>query len=255
MLLHTDAVLKLHSNVIPDFYDVHVSAALTFVGAPPRTSAGIRFGARWHLATGLQHARPNGALVWWTKAAQVYPEDPYLLLALGSLEESFVSFGSTRSRREALRPDAESHLRRALKGDSDLHEGRLRLAHLLMGKGDHAEALALLDVVLAQAHEPDQLYLAHLFQGRVREHQGRMAQALDAYTAAIAIDERWQTARLALGQAHWRMGNASDAVKALHAVVVPAESPAATDPWWAYPWVQRWRADALLEALRKEACG
>jgi tetratricopeptide (TPR) repeat protein len=253
LLLHTDLVLQLHSNVVPDFYDLHVSAALTLERALRRTSDGMALGARWFLATGLQHAEATGALSWWTTAAKAHPDDPYLLLALGSLEESFISFGTVHSRRAALRAEAESHLRRALKLDDSLHEGRVRLAHLLMGRGDDDKALAELDVVLGRSREHDQLYLAHLFQGRVREHQGRMQQALDAYTAAAAVDERWQTAHIAISQARWRMGNASGALTELHSVVVPKELSAGNmDPWWVYPWVQRWRADALLEALRKE---
>jgi tetratricopeptide (TPR) repeat protein len=122
-----------------------------------------------------------------------------------------------------------------------------------MGRGDGGAALAELDVVLARAQDKDLRYLALLFQGRVRTRQGRSREALEAYTAAIAVDERWQTARLALSQARWRLGDLQGAREALQPIVAPEPVRAESmDPWWLYPWVQGWRPDALFEALRQE---
>jgi predicted Zn-dependent protease len=256
VLLHTESALRDLASGSMSAYELNVSIALAQARALLRTPRGKHFGPHWFLVVGLLNTQVAGAISWLNAGLKVYPDDPELLLALGSFEETSLTSGSggldMGSSEVARRSQAaEFHLRRALKLDDNLHEARVRLARMLIAHDNDEAALRELDVVLSRSPAPDVLYLARLFLGRIREHEGRVAEAAEAYAAAVAIDDRCQTAQVALSAVRWRLGDTRAAADAVRRAVVPSET-GCLDPWWLYPWAQRGHIDALLEELRKE---
>jgi hypothetical protein len=122
-----------------------------------------------------------------------------------------------------------------------------RRAALAAGWGLYGLAL----LAPAASAEPDRFWQYDVLVDRYR--QGHHGESVQDYAAAVAVDERNQTAWLGLSQVRWRLGDAPGAVAALQPIVAQtAPASGYMDPWWLYPWGQRARADAMLEDLRKE---
>jgi hypothetical protein len=72
--------------------------------------------------------------------------------------------------------------------------------------------------VLSGKSTRSEVFLAHLFTGRLDEDAGRLDEAAHSYAAALALEVTSQSARLALSH------------------VRPAGARLRPDPFWLYPW-------------------
>lgn len=271
VLLHTDRALQEQAAGAREGCERQLQFAARLARTVPKQATGGRFRARWFLAMTLRASTQQDALRWVEEGLKDDPEDPALVLALAAIEETRATFGrgkfQTRmperedgiglaeAKAHTLRLErAKRDLKRVLKLDPSVHEAHLRLARLLKYTHDIDDALAELNVVLAEGNEPELLYLAQLQLGEIRETQDRLMEAQQAYVAATALDPRCQTAYIALSHVRWLLRDFAAAATARNQALAHAPSSSGyADPWWRYPLGQLGRGDALLEELRAEA--
>jgi tetratricopeptide (TPR) repeat protein len=157
---------------------------------------------------------------------------------------------------EEVRRRSEALFRRVLDLDAANQEARLRLGRVLFVRGALDESAGHLEQVLRESRDARQGYLAALFLGGLHEEAGRLDAAVAAYSRALNLCPRCQTARIALASALERGGDA----KAARATVLPlagvrARSTRELDPWWAYPFGQGAEGRAGLARLRAAVAG
>jgi tetratricopeptide (TPR) repeat protein len=157
---------------------------------------------------------------------------------------------------EEARRRAEALYRRVLNLDAANPEARLRLGRVLFDRHALDESAGYLEQALTQSRDVRQGYLAALFLGGVQEEAGRPGPAVTAYSRALELCPRCQTARIALASALERNGD----TQAARATVLPlAGRPAPgmrdQDPWWAYPLGQGAEGRAGLARLRAAVAG
>ncbi len=164
-----------------------------------------------------------------SSAAQLEARDVLRLPGLLAVAERY----------EALTPDvdlgAEAHLRAALV--------RFRLA-------ERDAALTHLRAVLEATTDTSLRHLAHLLTGAIRERQGRDADAIAAYRAALDAVPRAQAATTLLAARLLSAGRHGEAA-ALADTFFDGGAPPA-DPWLAYRWGNAELPTALLARLRAE---
>jgi tetratricopeptide (TPR) repeat protein len=238
-------------------------------------------GARWRLAIGLDYLS-KGALA--AASSVLRPacknDDEYapLLVACGTLDETLSShagdppvagpdlaglrtFDPTLSRsvrglqdaryvRKTLLTSARKYFERAAALDAEDSEAPLRLGNVYYGLGDYDKAEQVLQSLLARAVLKDgDAHLAHLFLGRIREHQTRLEDAGGCYDRAISLAAT-QTALIARAQNAQQRGNAVEAAAFAERAAAPKTI---ADPWWTYALGQYWIKAALFRQLRTEA--
>ena len=162
----------------------------------------------------------------------------------GGLESSF----------QTALEGAMSLLASARKVASTREEASVRLGlvtDVRNKKGDTEAALALFRDVEQTGADPWALYLAHLFEGRVLEGQGQLAEAGKAYASALAVIPDAQSGHLALASVLFVQGDAALADTHVEAALA---SPRSKDPWELYPYgdYRNWpvRLAALRESLK-----
>jgi tetratricopeptide (TPR) repeat protein len=272
LMLHTDAALGARET--GRFLPLQESAALRLAGLVKYQPTGRLFVGTWFLAVAASVERRadwSGALWWAERGLHEIPETLDLYLVIASVEEILASlvpvrlppsaFSDPDSRRlrEQLSDskDRRQHLERAqravlevLREQPDRLDARLRLGRIAWQLGRAAEAHVSFEAVLAARPAPREAYLAHLFLGRLLEDEGRLQDAGRAYGAAIALDQRCQSARVALSHIYLQLGDAPSARRELATALGYAGRRKAPDQFWAYPWGPSIRSDALLAALR-----
>jgi tetratricopeptide (TPR) repeat protein len=155
---------------------------------------------------------------------RLFPDDPFLLRLRGGYHDALassevqafarssgvaVNIGSAQSELRA----AESHYRRALALD-DAVDTRIRLGRAPSLQNRHAEALAFLGLLDADA-PPHLQYYAALFTGRAAEARGRAGEAREAYERAAALFPRAQAPRFALSHLAASQGDLASATTVL----------------------------------------
>jgi tetratricopeptide (TPR) repeat protein len=273
------AAMVAHVDVVARAYTVfglerHLAAGqrLADLLAAENGAASAAFRAQWHLAAGtamLRLARCDEARQQFETARGLRPDDPAILLALGSAHESIGSTGlradvepvETRPRpsREAGRqtPDehlrqATAHYREALARAPDLYEARLRLARSLQLQGRVAEAdveAKMLDTRIADEHLR---YLTLLVAGSISEAAGRADDALAKYRGARVLCRGCHSATLALSHALLRTGDRNAAREVVSQLASIRTWPMPADPWLDYLKGQWHRFDSMLERLQFE---
>jgi tetratricopeptide (TPR) repeat protein len=274
LLLHGDCAQRARRDGLPSQH--HESAALTIARMLKAESAERPFVRRWYEAMAglaLGENRWGEALDWAERGLRDFPVSAPMLLVVGSNEETvgalallrlpeFVFSPIQRETREnlgALR-EARAHLERARRSlrsavaaEPSLAEARLRLGRVAWRLGATAEARSALEEVLAREPPARTAFLAHLFLGRLDEEAGRFDDAARAYEAALALDARAQSARLALSHVRLRLGSPGAARGEVETAVAFAGLRPEPDPFWLYPWGPSVGVQARLEALRQEA--
>ena len=86
----------------------------------------------------------------------------------------------------------------------------------------------------------------------MEEDAGRLEAAAASYAAAVAIEPRCQSARLALSQVRLRLGDEAAARREVEASL-ESSGDRPRDPLWLYPWGPSVGVEERLEALRREA--
>lgn len=191
----------------------------------------------------------------FTRAARVSAgNSPELFLAEGVTEEMNWTRAQDDNARYKVGGDlqaAESAYRKALAGDSELVEARLRLGRVLTLRGELDNAVRTLDP-LASTEDVGFRYLAQLFTGDVLERQGHVAAAEQRYLAAFAALPTGQSARLALANLRHAAGARTAAADAVRATTSDRGVAEAIDPWFLYIHGLYWRTGVYLRTLLKE---
>ena len=275
LMLHTDCALRARRDGTSP--RLHESAALALVGFMKDDPARRAFARTWYGAMAslaLRENRWDEALAWAERGLRDFPDSVEMLLVESSVEEILgaqagpavsdqnapdVIARQERSRLLQLH-EARDHLERAARAaraaaatQPSLPEARLRLGHVAWRLGETDKARSALEEALARSRDGGTAYLAHLFLGRLDEDAGHLEVALRSYEAALALDPRCQSARLAISHVHLRLGDGAGARHDVETAVKPAGYRAQPDPFWLYPWGPSVDVKDRLEALRREA--
>lgn len=274
LMLHTDSAQRRRRDGLPAQH--HESAALSIARVLKDDPAGRDFARRWYVAVvalALAEVRWDDALAWAREGLRGFPDSAELFLVEGAVEETVgalamlrlpdtvfspiqrethENLGALRNARGRLEK-ARRSLRSAVAADPSLAEARLRLGRVAWRLGDAVEARAALLEVLSREPKPETAFLAHLFIGRLDEDAGRLDDAGRSYEAALALDPRAQSARLALSHVRLRQGSPGVARREVEESVRAAGRRPQPDPFWLYPWGPSLAAWDRLEALRGEA--
>jgi tetratricopeptide (TPR) repeat protein len=283
-MLHTDRD-EYERGRVRDLEEVlpgpapHLEAAREVIELIPDDARRRRFERPWTLAVALYLFRRGQwplAVEYLEWALQRHPDDPSLLLARGSIQESQVAVERARGARAGapappgtasrdrqewdhaaelqrhLR-EAERYYRRALRAAPDLFEARVRLGRVLHQEGQNEKAVAELTATAARPEaDPRMLHLAYLFLGAAQEAEGRTREAVEAYRTAIALQPDSQPAHVALSHVLHDLGERTASRDVLRAAVVDVRRGKEWDPWWTYRWGQAMEAEDRLEALREQ---
>jgi tetratricopeptide (TPR) repeat protein len=179
-------------------------------------------------------------------------ESPELWLAIGVTEEMAWTVSADAGVEYPFKgdlQDAESAYRRALAGQPDLVEARVRLGRVLTLRGAIDESLRVLGAIGA-GEDAESRYLARLFEGEALERSGKVAEAEQRYFAAFAAVPRAQSARLALARLRHLNGQRAEAAAAVRATADDRGAAEDTDPWFWYTRGLLWRAPEYLQGLR-----
>jgi hypothetical protein len=125
-----------------------------------------------------------------------------------------------------------------------LHLGRIRLL-----AGSDLAARRLFDMAANDASSRVNRYLGHLFLGALAERQDART-AEDHYRAALEIQPRAQSARLALSS-FLLHDNRVDEARQVNGDTV---TPAPFDPWWSYFHAAERDREMMLAELHSEVC-
>jgi hypothetical protein len=204
-----------------------------------------RFIREWHLLVeSFRQGHPaldTDALNYLESALDEFPGDAEMLLACGSGYEGRwweqVASAPAHGLRDGLRAEqylirAEDCLRQSLRLSPEIHESRLRLAHVLIRRGEFSAATIELRRLELSADEHAFRYLLHLFQGSLEERRSHRAAAAAEYRAARALVPGATSAQVADEFLQQWEGERPDppevAMRVLH------ESANEADPWWWY---------------------
>jgi tetratricopeptide (TPR) repeat protein len=275
-MLHVEAaVTAFRANDEADFkFHSEMASTVLAIADRPRPKSNEVTGTteqRATLAISLLLVDDSGAFPSGKRYLSVaigrFPDDPQLLLTVGTLNEADAtrwiapvprvddSDGARRSRavRNAALHDAAGLFERAIASDPSLLEARVRLAHVRILERKDNDATTLLVQVLAAQPPPEWTYVARLMLGDVDERAGKTDEANRLYVDAIAVQPDGQSAYIALSEAMYAGGNRSAATDVLARLYGRHLTPESHDPWWEYPF-GNWRdAEPMLESLRAEA--
>jgi tetratricopeptide (TPR) repeat protein len=266
--LHTEAALRsLHDGTLYTFH-LDVAAAIVEFGEAagklktnsslsikPRHAAPVpeEFRRLWY-AVVINVLEDAGKLAlaskYLSRALALYPQNGEIQLLAGVAQEMQASPRTASvgngERREALQA-AEKHYRAALAAQPDRLEARLRLGRVLQLRKQLEPARALF-TPLVNVPDLRVAYLASLFLAGIEDASNNTAAALALYDRAAAVIPSAQTARLAASELRHRTGERHLAAEAVAAAAGDGNT---FDPWWTYVFGEYWRADLLLDALRK----
>ncbi len=202
---------------------------------------------------GIFNPGTSSALVDY--AATRCPGDPRFLLAVAVVRDQQLSIGA--SPRDAGAPaaavsDGESRILEAytaafLPGTE--HEARLRAAWVHFRAGRFSDGLALLDAAKGEPPDAPTRYLFDLVRGQLLRSLGRADEAAAAFTSALDVWPRAQSARAALMTLRLSRGQLGEAA-ALAEDIQKADT-ADQDPWWVY-WFGDGRQFTVTRAALRE---
>ncbi len=116
--------------------------------------------------------------------------------------------------------------------DSVSAEAHLRLAHIAFRLADREDALGHLQDVIESTRDPHLAYMAYLLTGVIRDRQGRVAEAIAAYRAALDIVPRAQSATSLLAARLFTEGHQDEAIAIVQLFFNGETAP--LDPWRTY---------------------
>ena len=224
------------------------------------------FVRRWYIAGAAYMTRMrNIELAHFTRALQLFPNDPDLLFFAASAHESFAGvrtqavMKSIKARRDvtfAVKDEggelhqAEQLYKRALERNPNFVEARIRLGRVLGQRGRHDEAIEQLKQGLTIGEALLQYY-ANLFLGGEFEALGNGAEARRSYERAAAIEPLAQSPLFGLSRLADQAGDRAAAREAIARVLkLPPNDHQRTDPWWVYEVAQSRDVDKLLADIR-----
>jgi len=268
-ILETELAMTLAENSLWQNADSHFEAAwqisllieLTYQGERATPVRRLRFQRDWLLAAGLF----NHQLIFMNvaekafvradrflhNAVRLYPNDPEVLLAAGSLLEWS---GSLREGEPSHLKEAEELYARALRLTPDEPEILLRHGVVLEKLEKEDEARPPLRRVLELETRKDLIYRSRMVLGKMAERAGRLVEAIAHYEAALDAIPSWQVAYVALGHALHTSGSHDRAREELdRALAMDMKSADATlGGWWSYELGVALRFEPLFERMRAE---
>jgi tetratricopeptide (TPR) repeat protein len=253
-LVHTEAAFTQFVNDSIDT-ERHLVLARRYIEKLPSPGGGNRFPQDWWLlviALFQGHLELSQARDYSDRARQSIGESPELWLATGISEEMAWTFSHDNGAKYSFNgdlKDAAAAYRRALAGQPDLVEARVRLGRVLTLRGNIDESLRILGPIGA-GDDAESRYLARLFEGDALERRGNFPEAERQYLAAFAALPRAQSARLALGHLRHLRGSRADAAATVRATAEDRAAADDTDPWFWYARGLLWRAPEYLQRLR-----
>jgi len=222
---------------------------------------------RWYLVGCAYMTRVrNIELSHFTRALELFPNDPDVLFFAASAHEAFagvrtqavmrsikaprdVSFGVQDEDAELRR--AEELYKRAIERNPNHLEARIRLGRVLGLRGRHKEAVDQLRQGQV-ATEPVLQYYAHLFLGGEFESLGNGTEARQSYERAAALAPAAQSPLFGLSRLADQAGDREGARELIARVfMLPADDVDRADPWWVYEIVQARGVDGLLDDLHE----
>lgn len=238
---------------------LHLSIGERLSDLLPLDASAEMFRARWHLVAGtvmFSLPRPADARRHLEIARALRPDDPAILLALGSVHET-EALTVVRSKTSGERTDEQLReivelYRSAASMAPDLHEARLRLARSHQLLGDLESAEREIARVSGRTSDDHLRYLTLLIEGSIAEAGGHWDRAIARYTQARALCRGCHSATLALSQAFARTGRRVVAHELVERLVTEEVWPPRADPWWVYLQGQWHSVDRLLDQLRRE---
>lgn len=272
VLLHTEAAVANQARGQRPLAAAHLGQAHDLLGRIQDDA----FRRAWLLAVGY-HLQGYVILVPaqrdFEECLKSNHSDPQALLALGTIHElrSILEGLEPRGRsepapegsgeilpdflrmaeREREAKEAENLYQRALRADPNLVEAHLRLGRVWQRRGRMGDARREFQWVLANGQDHELLFLARLFLGAQEQMADRASEALLHFRAAVDLEPRAQSARLALSLAQRASGDARAAQSTARAALWPAaEGAAAPDPWVSYHLGLSRLFDAALKELR-----
>ena len=191
------------------------------------------FDRRWQLAAlaVLEGAmNPKALAAHLDHAAGTLPEDPRLALARGLvIEQRLRDARGPAAAHDAADAVAASTKARAVAGAAA--EADMRIGRLDVELQHPDEALAALDAVEPQTHDPWLLFLARLFRGRALDALGRSDDAEAAVRGALALAPGAHSATIALVDVLFERGARDEAATLADQLM---REPPAADPWTLY---------------------
>jgi tetratricopeptide (TPR) repeat protein len=243
----------------------------------------LSFARRWFLLSGLVlfgTGELERSRSLFERGLKQFRKDPYLLLALGTLEEKLGStkiydpplgsqgrhsaldqYGRHSALDEHMEPvaararhlaEAAGYFRRALAAEPHVLEARLRLGRVLSLQGHEDQARAEYEAVEHGASEAALRYLAALFQGRLHERQRRFPQAAEAYGRAASYLGSSPTAYIAFAHAMDAVGDRGRVSDLLDRALQTVDQAPPQDPWWTYLMGHFHEAEPLYDELQAE---
>jgi tetratricopeptide (TPR) repeat protein len=261
VIAHTDLAFDLWSPAPPPQAAVQLETATLHVDYLVTKRRQSDFGLGWHLAVGGHLT----AVTLWNAGYQIkrglvlFPRSARLHLAGGIVDEAYSTPAVQWEIKSARGTDRELswgqlerfdvstpafHLMRArtafiraLAIDPSLDEARVRLGHVLLEEGSLDQALEELERARSGSVDPVIRYYSLLFEGRVHEKAGRLADARASYEAAAREVTSAQTPAVALSGLLDAAGMRDAAVQSLEPALPAVEGNATSrrDPWWDYP--------------------
>ena len=221
---------------------------------------------RWYLVGCAYMTRVrNIELSHFTRALELFPDDPDVLFFAASAHEAFAGVRTQSVMRSIKVPrdvsfgvqdeDAELRLaeqlyKRTIERNPNHLEARIRLGRVLGLRGRHKEAVDLLRHGQV-ATEPVLQYYAHLFLGGEFEALGNGTEARQSYERAAALAPTAQSPLFGLSRLADQAGDRGSARELIARVfALPADDELA-DPWWVYEIVQARSVDDLLADLQQ----
>jgi hypothetical protein len=238
----------------------HAAIARRYAEMLARDPAGRDFARRFFLETALRwqiEACFEDAVAEARAGLALFPGDAELLLAAGSIfeEKATLPWGGNPDQVGARKREwfaaARDHL-----ADAAVRAPELALAHVRLGRvfwrlGKPEAARESLEAALSCARDPWDLYLAHLFLGRIHEDEKRVDQALAEYRQAVDAVPDAQAGAVALSYALQLAGDRAEAVRVLERGV--ASQVITRDPYWNYLVSNGRKVEDLLAGLHREA--
>lgn len=160
---------------------------------------------------------------------------------------------------EAENEDAIRRYRWALEIDPELAEARVRLARILLVRGDEDGAAkelskALASLAAAKVKDPIVEFYAQLFAARADRAMSKLASAATHYEQALVLFPFAQSALLGASQVAVLRADVSGALAFTRKLEGSAASnDQRADPWWVYEVGAGRRGDALMRELWAKA--
>lgn len=172
--------------------------------------------------------------------------------AIGRNAAGTLARAQARRERSAHLTSARHFFERSLAFGPGDGEAAMRLGNVRLRMGHQDAGIAMLLSVATRKDVAARVtYLAKMFLGRAYESHGRLDDAQQAYSDALAVGQT-QSVLLALSHNAQLQGRKAEAATLAERA---ATKILARDPWWAYAFGQYWLYTDLFAALRQEAIG